>query len=141
VAHGEAGITLIEVMVCAVLAIVFLGAYMALAVRLSGHRQQERERALAMTAAINNLEHIRAVNFATLPSLDGSGFDVPGNNGTAGGLNPQAGDPDGLPGQLHVEVERTVAGNTLYRVTATVAWRGVDGNQHISIQALVAERK
>jgi len=133
--------SLMEVMVGAVLVVVFLGAMLSLTVRQGSQRQLHHEMSLAIAAAIDNLEHVRSVPFITVPTLDGSGFDVPGSNGLAGGLKAQAGDADGLPGQLHVEIASSSGAYKLYRVTATVSWSGVNGNRTISLRTLLEDRK
>jgi len=104
-------------------------------------RRLTEERNLAMVACRNTIESIRDVAFATLPTLNGNGFDVPGTNGNAGGLTPVDGDVDGLPGRITVVTDKSSGGETLYLVTLTVDWTGVNGVQHFEIKSLLAERK
>ncbi len=137
----EAGTSLVEVMFAAVLIVTFVGALLTVAVRQGVHRQVNSETSLAMTAALDNLERIRNVPFATLLTLNGSGFDVPGLNGQPKGLRPLAGDPDELPGELTVVVDQASGGTTLYRVRATVLWQGVSRVRRLQIDTLIAERK
>ena len=137
----EAGSSLVEVMFAAVLIVTFVGALLTVAVRQGVHRQVNAETSLAMTAALDNLEKVRNIPLATLPTLNGSGFDVPGLNGQPKGLRALAGDPDSLPGELTVVVDQTSGGATLYRVRATVLWRGVSRVRRLQIDTLIAERK
>ena len=141
--HGtaEAGMSLVELMMVIILAVVFIGALLSAAIQQGLHRQTNMETSLAMTAALDNLERVRATPFAGLPALNGSGFDVPGSNGNPGGLRALPGDPDGLPGELTVTVDETKTGYTLYRVAASVSWRGVNRSRRIQVETLVAERK
>ena len=140
-AMAEAGMSLVELMMAIILAVVFIGALLSAAIQQGLHRQTNMETSLAMSAALDNLERVRAVPFAGIPGLNGSGFDVPGSNGNPGGLRALPGDPDGLPGELTVAVDETKTGYTLYRVTASVNWRGVNRSRRIQIETLVAERK
>lgn len=139
--QGESGTSLVELMVAIFMAVVFVGALLSAAIQQSTHRQTNMETSLAMSAAMDNLERVRAVPFSGIPALDGSGFDVPGANGNPGGLQPLPGDPDGLPGELTVTVDDSSGGYTLYRVTASVSWRGVQRSRRIQVETLVAERK
>lgn len=137
----QAGTSLVEVMFAAVLIVTFVGALLTVAVRQGVHRQVNAETSLAMTAALDNLERVRSVDFATLPTLDGSGFDVPGLNGQPNGLQPLPSDPDNLPGELTVIEDQVVGSIKLYRVRATVLWRGVSRVRRLQIDTLIAERK
>ena len=137
----EEGTSLIEVMFAAVLIVTFVGALLTVAVRQGVHRQVNAETSLAMTAALDNIERLRAVSFATLPTLDGEGFDVPGINGQPNGLHAVSGDPDNLPGELTVVVDQTNGTAILYRVRATVLWQGVSKVRRIQVDTLIAERK
>ena len=51
------------------------------------------------------------------------------------------GDPDGLPGEFSVVEDPASTGVKLYRVSATVVWRGVTGDRQIRLETLVGERK
>ena len=104
-------------------------------------RRVAEERNLAMVACRNAVEDLRNQPFAGLPALHGTGFDIPGINGAAGGLRPLPGDADGLPGQFSVGIDQSAAGEILYRITVTVDWTGVNGRQHFELMTLVADRK
>ena len=123
VATREEGTTLVEVMVSALIAVVLVGAILSVVISQASQRRSTTEQSLALGAALNNLEQLRAVPIATLPTLDGTGFDVPGLTGQPIGLNPIPGDPDGLPGEFTIVVDQTSGSVILYRVIATVAWR------------------
>src|SRR5688572_25978691 len=101
----EAGTSMVEVLIAMVAATVLLGSVISTAIRINGQRRADQELNLAFVAASNNLEELRAVDYADLPGLNGSGFDVPGVNGAPGGLQAQDGDADGLPGLLTVTVD------------------------------------
>jgi hypothetical protein len=137
----EAGMSLVEVVFASVLVVTFLGALLTVAVRQGVHRQVNSETSLAMTAALDNLERIRSVPFATLPALNGSGFDVPGLNGEPGGLQPLPNDPDDLPGEITVLEDQIGPGTKLYRVRATVLWQGASRVRRLQVDTLMAERK
>jgi type II secretory pathway pseudopilin PulG len=139
--NGEQGSSLVEVMVAAMVALIIVGAVLSIVVSESHQRRATSETSLAMSAAVNNLEQIRTIDEATLVGLDGSGFDVPGPNGDPGGLQPVPGDMDGLPGLLTVVEEDSSGGVKIYKVVATVAWKGVSGTQRVRLQSLVGERK
>ena len=138
---GSKGSSLIELMIAASISLVLIGAVLSTVIQQGHLRQASAETSLALSAALNNLEQLRTVPEATLPTLDGTGFDVPGSNGGPGGLTPQPDDLDGLPGQLSVIVDQSKAGVTLYRVVATISWIGVSGRRQILLQALMGERK
>ena len=128
-------------MFAAVFILVFLNALITVAVRQGVHRQTNLETSLAMTAALHNLEQIRSVPFAVMPTLDGAGFDVLSLNQEPGGLRAISGDDDGLPGQLSVKVDQSADGATIYLVTATVSWTGVSKNRELRFDTLIGERK
>ncbi len=137
----QKGTSLVEVMIAAVVSLVLVGAVLSTVIQQAHQRQTTSETSLALGAALNTLEQLRTIPETALPGLDGVGFPVPGSNGKPGGLTPQPGDPDGLPGQLAVFVDQTELGVTLYRVVATVAWTGVSGRRQIRLQSLIGERK
>ena len=139
--NHQKGSLLIELMIAALVSLVLIGAVLSTVIQQGHQRQVTSETSLALSAALNNLEQLRTVPEATLPTLDGTGFDVPSSNGGPGGLTPQPGDLDGLPGQLAVIVDQSQGGVTLYRVVATVSWTGVSGRRQIRLQALMGERK
>ncbi|MHC4515565.1 MAG: prepilin-type N-terminal cleavage/methylation domain-containing protein [Planctomycetota bacterium] len=137
----QQGSSLIELMVAAMISLVLVGAVLSTVIQQGHQRRATSESSLALSAALNNLEQLRTVPEATLPLMDGKGFDVPGSNGAPGGLQPVPGDFDGLPGQFTVLVDQSKGGVRLYRVVATVAWTGVSGRRTIRLQALMGERK
>ncbi len=139
--NRQKGSSLIELMIAASISLVLIGAVLSTVIQQGHQRQASAETSLALSAALNNLEQLRTVPEATLITLDGQGFDVPGSNGGFGGLTPQPGDLDGLPGQLSVIVDQFTGGVTLYRVVATVSWTGVSGRRQILLQTLMGERK
>lgn len=139
--NQQKGSSLIELMIAAMVSLVLIGAVLSTVIQQGHQRQATNETALALSAALNNLEYLRTIDEATLPGLDGKDFDVPGSNGNPGGLNPQPGDLDGLPGKISVFVDQNKGGVTLYRVVATVSWTGVSGRRQIRLQALMGERK
>ncbi len=146
VAGGECtrrceGFSLIEIMIGSILVVTFLGSVMSLVAQQGVHRRTNLQTTLATNAALSRLEEVRGMDISDVPKLDGTDFDVLGVGGETGGLQPIAGDPDGLPGEFTVTIDQTSAGVTLYRVTATVTWR--DGNRERSLwlESLVGERK
>ena len=138
---GESGTSLIDLMFAAAAIITMLLAVSTAVTSQSRTRRLAEERNLAMVACRNAVEELRNQSFAGLPALHGTGFDIPGVNGGAGGLRPLPGDVDGLPGQFNVAVDQSLAGETLYRVTVMVDWTGVNGRQHFELTTLVADRK
>lgn len=137
----ETGTSLVELMLGAAIVITLLLAISTSVVSQTRLRRLSAERNLAMVACRNTIENLRDVDFATLPGLSGNGFDVPGNNGSGGGLAPVTGDADGLPGRITVTVDQSSGGETLYLITLTVDWTGVNGVQHFELRSLMAERK
>ena len=139
--NREQGTSLLEVMIATAVALVLLGAVLSVVIQQGRQRQANTESSLALSAALNNLEQLRTVPATTLLTLNGTGFDAPGSNGAPGGLQPVPGDIDGLPGEFLVSVDQSAAGVDLYRVVATVTWRGVTGRRRVTLQALMGERK
>lgn len=140
-ASAEQGTSLVELVIGATVVITLLlviSTSTAMQVRL---RRLAEERNLAMVACRNLLESLRDVSLTTLPSLDGTGFDVPGANGKEGGLAARKGDDDGLPGHITVTVEASSGTARLYRVRLDVEWWGVSGDQSYDISSLFADRK
>lgn len=137
----ETGTSLVELMLGAAIVITLLLAISTSVVSQTRLRRLSEERNLAMVACRNTIETLRDVDFATLPGLTGNGFDILGNNGNGGGLTPVPGDADGLPGRITVTVDQTSGGETLYLITLTVDWTGVNGVQHFELRSLMAERK
>jgi type II secretory pathway pseudopilin PulG len=139
--NQESGTSLVELMLGAAIVITLLLAISTSVVSQTRLRRLSEERNLAMVACRNTLESMRDVTFATLPSLNGNGFDIPGNNGGAGGLSPVAGDADGLPGRITVTVDQSSGSEKLYLITLRVDWTGINGTQHFEMKSLMAERK
>lgn len=102
------GMTLVEVMVA--LVILTVSTYMLSSTIMAAvaHSEIKRERALAVEAAMNTLEAMRAQPFADLHALYNSDpADDPGGAGTAPGsgfdavgLDPMTGDADGFVGRI-----------------------------------------
>lgn len=139
--NRQEGTSLVELMLSMIVGLVLIGAVLSVVIQQSHLRQSNAESSLAVGAALNTLERLRTLDDATFPTLDGTGFDIPGLNGQPGGLQPVPGDLDGLPGHLSVLVEQTSGGATLYRVVATVSWTGAGGRKRINLQSFVGERK
>jgi type II secretory pathway pseudopilin PulG len=137
----ESGTSLIELMFGTVIVITLLLAVSTMIIALSRARRAAEERNLAMVACRNVVEQLRDMPVTQLPALHGTGFDVQGVNGAAGGLHPQAGDPDGLPGRFSVVVDQTSGMETIYLVTLRVDWTGYVGNQRFEVKTLLMERK
>jgi hypothetical protein len=128
-------------LITAVIVVVLLVALLSATMNHTRQRRVNGERNLALVAALNTLERARTIPYSQLPSLDGTGFDVPGPNGQAGGLQPVPGDPDGLPGRLSVVLDLSYGGAQVYRVTARVDWRGVQNRNQVELSSLIVERK
>jgi prepilin-type N-terminal cleavage/methylation domain-containing protein len=104
----ETGMTLVEVMVA--LVILTVSTYMLSSTIMAAvaHSEIKRERALAVEAAMNMLESMRAQPFAELharynsdPEDDPNGVGTaPGSGFHAVGLDPMTGDADGLVGRI-----------------------------------------
>ena len=137
----QAGFLLVELLFGIVVLAVAISTSVSLSLQHSRLRRMSEETNLAAIVCRNNLEDLRSVAFATLPTLDGVGFDVPGVNGSPGGLRAIPGDTDGLPGEFHVVVDQTSGGEILYRVVAEVIWVGATGRRAISFTSLFADRQ
>ena len=141
VSAPQAGFSLLELMMLLVAAVTLICATLQATIQHAAQRQIYSERSLALDSARNVLEELRTLDAASLPGMNGSGFDVPGPNGEARGLHPVAGDADGLPGRI-VMVPDTVVGTvTLYRVSVTVRWRGRDPSGTLTIESLLGGRR
>ena len=124
---GEEGFTIIEVVLAlVVLAVVVLG-YMASQNAAVALERDTQDRELALNAAVRRLEALKTLSLGDLEALDGSGFAV-------AGLNPPAGDADGLPGLVRVEMLSPV----LARVTVRVEWQGAGGTRSQEIGTLIS---
>ena len=137
----EQGFSLVELMVGMVLSVMAIGSILSMTVQHAQHRKVVQQIHLALVACRNNLEELHSVPFSSLPSMNGIGFDVPGRNGAAGGLNAVLGDLDGLPGQFTVTVDQSTGGNTIYLVKATVTWSGSLKRQSFEMQTLMGPRQ
>ena len=137
----EEGISLLELMISILAAVVILGAVLSAALHHASERKSNAELNLALVACTNNLEEMRSIPFEDLPGLDGEGFDIPGINGEPGGLQPLPGDLDGMPGQLTVVTDKSSGGVVLYLVRATVTWAGTLGRQRVELDTLMGERR
>lgn len=138
----ETGVGLVEVAIGAVVLATLLGAILSATVHPHRLRQSDGELRLAFTACRNVLGELRSVPFSEIPTLDGVGFDVPGFNGSpGGGLRAVAGDPDDLPGELTVTLDKANGGVTLYRVRAAVTWSGTQNRQRFALETVMGERK
>ncbi|MCB9883373.1 MAG: hypothetical protein H6832_13285 [Planctomycetes bacterium] len=136
----ESGASLTELMIGLLVCVLVIGAALSMTVHQSRLRIADREVDLASRACRDNLEELRSVDFATLATMDGVGFDVPGPDGQPGGLTPIAGDTDGLVGEFSVVVDKTTGSATLYRVTATARWTGSFSNGSFSLSTLMGPR-
>ena len=137
----EHGSTLVELVVGMVLSVMAIGSILSMTVHHAKQQKIVQETQLALRACRNNLEELHSIPFSSLPSMNGVGFDVPGRNGAAGGLNAVPGDPDGLPGQFTVTVDQTTGGITIYLVKATVTWTGSLKSQSFEMQTLMGPRQ
>ena len=136
----ERGFSLVDFMAGMVVSVLVIGSTLSMTIQHARQRKFDEENHLALFACQNNLEALRSVPFANLPSMNGVGFDVPGKNGAAAGLNAVPGDDDGLPGQFSVKVDQTTGGETIYLVRATVAWSGSQGRQSFELETLMGPR-
>lgn len=122
-------------------AVMLLGGALTGVVSHSSQRRIHGERLLAMSACRNTLEQMRSLPFSSLPTLHGTGFDVPGQDGQPRGLSPRPGDVDGLPGEISVTVNRQSGGTVLYRVRARVLWQGATRGGEFVMETLMGERR
>jgi hypothetical protein len=139
--RNESGVSLVEIMMGAACVVIFLGATLGLVNQHSHQRQLNREIALAANAAGDKIESLRNLDFTLMPAQNGTGFDVPSENGGPHGLNVVPGDADGLCGSLTVTVAQSLGTYVLYRVTAQIAWQGVSGVRTFSLQTLMGRRR
>ncbi len=137
----ERGLSLLELMIAIIAAVVILGAVLSATLYHASERKMNAELNLALVAATNNLEEVRSIPFSAVPALNGVGFDVPGVNGAPGGLQPVSGDADGLTGEFFVTTDKSSGGSVLYLVKATVTWAGSLGRRRVELETLVGERK
>ncbi len=137
---GEEGFSLVELMLGLVASVLVVGAILSMTVHDARHNKANQEVHLAFVACSNNLEELRTVPIASLPSFHGVGFDIPGPNGEAGGLNPVPDDDDGLAGRFSVTVDQTSYGRAVYVVRATVTWEGSLRPQSFALETLMGKR-
>ena len=137
----ERGLSLLELMIAIVAAVIILGAVLSATLHHASERRTNAELNLALVACTNNLEEVRSIPFADVPALNGVDFDVPGINGQPGGLQPVSGDADGLTGEFFVTTDKSSGGAVLYLVKATVTWSGALGRRRVELETLVGARK
>lgn len=135
-ATGEAGFSLVELMIGVVLMIVGLVGIMTSTIRLHSLQKVDTELGHAFRACRTNLEELRTVPLSTLPTLDGTGFDVLGPDGRSAGIDPVPGDPDGLPGEIHVTLDQSTAVRSLYRIRVVVTWDAGSRVQSVELETL-----
>jgi hypothetical protein len=131
---------MLELMICLTVLVAALGAIYSATIQHSATRRVVEETALAFQASRNTLEQLRSLEFSTLPSMHGTGFDTPAMDGSAGGLNPLPGDPDGLPGLVLITTDQSSGGETIYRARALVEWSGSSGSRSFELSTLIARR-
>ena len=134
---SDAGFSLVELLAATVVMVFGLVGLMNSCVQLNALQRLDAEVALCYRACLRNLEEVRAMPMATIATMNGTGFDIPGPNGAPRGLQAQAGDADGMPGSIAVQRLATDAGRTLYRITATVKWHGSSGNSALELMTMV----
>jgi type II secretory pathway pseudopilin PulG len=139
--QSEAGITMIELVVGLSVLVLLVAAALTGVATHQAQRRVHGELILAMSACRNTMEQLRSVPIDNLPSYDGRGFDVPGLNSQPLGLAPVQGDPDGLPGEISVTVDRTNGIHVLYRVQTRVRWQGATRNGSFLMESLMGERR
>ena len=130
---GEAGLSLVELMIATVVMVVGLVGIMNSCVRLHAMQRMDAEVGLAYRACLQNLEELRALPLASLPAMNATGFDIPGPDATTPALAAQPGDADRLPGLINVQQVAINGGRLLYRITATAAWRGASGDSKVQL--------
>lgn len=133
--------SLVELLIMFSAAVMILAGALTGVVQHSAQRRMTTERIQAMVAARNVLEELRTVDITVLPTLNGTGFDVPGPDGEPGGLNPLPGDADGLPGQILVSEHDRLFSIVIYRVQVLVQWSGADPKGLFSMESLMGERR
>jgi len=139
---ATAGTTLVELIIGLSIAVLLLSAAMTSVASHQAQRRMHGERILAMSACRSTLELLRSVPISQLPTFDGRGFDVPGQNGQPLGLPPLAGAPDGLPGVISVVTHPDSAvNNELYIVETRVRWTGATRGGDFRMETLMGERR
>lgn len=135
-AAGECGLSLVELMMATVLTVVGLVAITNSCTRLHALQRLDSELGHAYRACQANLDQLRSMPLASLLAADGAGFDVPGDDAVTPVLRAEAGDPDGMPGEIRVRLERSAGGRALYRIETAARWRGASGSQSVALVAL-----
>ena len=138
--RDEGGFSIVELMIGMVASVIVIGSTLSMTVQHAKLRKVDQEIELALVACRNHLEELRSIPFSTLSSMNGVDFDVEGRNGAPGGLAAVPGDPDGLPGQFAVTVDKTLGGKTIYLVRATVTWSGALQRQSLELETLMGPR-
>lgn len=138
---AAAGSTFVEIMVGIVVMSAALLGLLNITLQTSKQRRSIEENGFAYLACRENLEQLRALPIASIPALDGSGFDVPGPDGSPGYLTPLQADPDGLPGKIEVVLEKQTPSAKLYRVALVVEWQRLRGSQNLRIETFVGDRR
>lgn len=138
--NPEAGATLVDLLMGTVVATVGLLGVLNISTHVQKLRRIDHELSYAHAACRNTIEEMRSLPLATLPTLDDSGFDVPGSNGEAGFLAAAPDDADGLPGHISVTVEAETPAASLYRVRVEVAWVGNAGFQTTALECWMGAR-
>lgn len=136
----EAGATLVDLLMGTVVATVGLLGVLNISTHVQKLRRIDHELGHAHAACRNTIEELRSLPLASLPTLDGSGFDVAGPNGATDFLMALPDDPDGLPGHITVAVEHQTPAATLYRVRAEVVWTGSAGRQSTALECWMGAR-
>ena len=137
----EQGISLLELMISILAAVVILGAVLSASLQHASERKSNAELNLALLACTTTIEELRSLPFDELPGMDGENFGVLDINGNLGGLRPDPGDLDGVPGELSVTTDQSSGASVLYLVRATVIWSGTLGRQRVELETLMGDRK
>ena len=132
----DAGFSLVELLMGTVLMVVGLVGVMSATIRLHGLQRLDTEIDQAFQACRTNLEELRAVTLVALPGYNGRGFAVPGPDGVTPALRAVPGDPDGLPGEIHVTLDQSAAGFLLYRIRTVVTWKGATDRHTVELSTL-----
>lgn len=132
---------LLELVMAAALALIVIGAVVSAASRQGAHRRVNLDTTLVTNAIVDVFARLRTVPFSTLPSYHGTGFQVANHLGTAIGLSPVPGDPDGLPGHIAVTVAESSGPAVLHRVEVSVEWLCAGGRRRDFVVGEIGERK
>lgn len=127
-ARGERGFTLIELAFAITLIVVGLFGFIRVIVFSIQVDTASKERTRASNAAQEEMEQVLNAPYADIPAFDEQTFVVQG-------LRKEDGTDAG-----HINVEPNTAGQTMYEILVTVAWRGTFGDDQIEVPALVTEQ-